>query len=96
MNRKRLLLPMLAALLLIGAAMASTFASASGPPAPAGKKSAHRALLRLDLGEVDAVIEEPAAAAFGLLFGEVDPNHFGNPLTASPTGITAMLLTALT
>jgi hypothetical protein len=53
-NRKRLLLPMLAALLLIGAAMASTFASASGPPAPAGKKSAHRALLRLQRARAQA------------------------------------------
>ena len=46
MNRKRLLLPMLAAV-LIGAAAASTLATASGPLAPASKKSAHRGLLRL-------------------------------------------------
>jgi hypothetical protein len=45
-KRQRLLLPMLAAV-LIGAAAASTLAAASGPLVPAGKKSAHRGLLRL-------------------------------------------------
>ena len=48
MNRKRLLLPMFAAV-LIGAAAASTLAAASGPLVdvlPAGKKSSHRGLLR--------------------------------------------------
>ena len=43
MKPKRLLLPMLAAV-LIGPAAASTLAAASGPLAPAGKKSSHRAL----------------------------------------------------
>jgi hypothetical protein len=45
-NRKRLLLPMLAAV-LIGAAAVSTLAAASGPLVdvlPAGKKSSHRSL----------------------------------------------------
>jgi hypothetical protein len=40
---------MLAAV-LIGAAAASTLAAASGPLVPAGKKSSHRALLRLHRG----------------------------------------------
>ena len=43
MKPKRLLLPMLAAV-LIGAAAASTLAAASGTLVPAGKKSSHRAL----------------------------------------------------
>ena len=47
MKPKRLLLPMLAAV-LIGAAAATALAAASGTLVPAGKKSSHRALRKLN------------------------------------------------